>query len=217
MATDDDDKRVKDILGEASMADLQRWFGLPSYTQLEEEGKADELPADDPYKEARERRERALAAIEPWFLGAIEARAEKPWTVLTFKPLIDVKVREDVAMFDASVAVARLAADPREVERPEDIEESLNECTPQALLRDLHRVESFFEKQYEVYDAEAHQRFNVVDEVAQVMATDLTLPPLDDLPGTNLKALMADVLEERALPWTELPKRNRMVNRRIVE
>jgi len=217
MATDDDDKRVKDILGEASMADLQRWFGLPSYTQLEEEGKADELPADDPYKEARERRERALAAIEPWFLGAIEARAEKPWTVLTFKSLIDVKVREDVAMFDASVAVARLAADPREVERPEDIEESLNECTPQALLRDLHRVESFFEKQYEVYDAEAHQRFNVVDEVAQVMATDLTLPPLDDLPGTNLKALMADVLEERALPWTELPKRNRMVNRRIVE
>ena len=217
MATDDDDKRVKDVLGEVNLADLQRWFGLPSYTALEEEGKLAQLPADDPYKEARERREKALAAVEPWFLNAILQRHEKPWSLIKFQVVIDVKVKVDMELFDESMATTRLTAEPREVERPETIEDSLKECTPQALLRDLHRVESYFDRQYEVYDSEAHQRFNIVDEVARMMATDLKLPPLDDLPGTDLKVIMADSIAERTRPWTELPKRNRMVNRRIEE
>ena len=217
MATDDDDKRVKDLLGETSLAELQRWFGLPSYTELEEQGKVAEVPAEDPYKEVRERREKALAAIEPWFLEGIFRRHEKPWSLIQFKAMIDVKVRLDMELFDESMATARAAAEPRERERPEDIEDDLKDRTPQALLRDLHRVESFFDKQYEVYDEEAHQRYSVIDEVARVMATSMKVPPIEGLPGTDLRAVMADSIEERTRPWTELPKRNRMVNRRIVE
>ena len=217
MATDDDDKRVKDMLGETSMGDLQRWFGLPSYTALEEEGKTAELPEDDPYKEARERRERAMASVEPWFLSAIEGRHEKPWSLLKFQQVIDVKVRVDMELFDESMATARAAAEPRERERPEDIEDHLKERTPQALLRDLHRVESYFERQYEVFDSEAQQGFKLIDDVARMMSMNLKMPPLDDLPGTNLRVMMADVINEREQPWTELPKRNRMVNRRVDE
>ena len=217
MATDDDDKRVKDVLGETNLAELQRWFGLPSYTALEEEGKTAQLPADDPYKEARERREKAIAAVEPWFLEAIHRRHEKPWSLITFEAIIDVKVKVDMELFDESMATTRAAAEPRELERPESIEDDLKDRTPQALLRDLHRVESYFDRQYEVYDSEAHQRFNIVDEVARMMATNLKLPPLDELPGTDLRVMMADTIEERARPWRELPKRNRMVNRRIEE
>lgn len=218
MATDDDDKRVKDVVGEMSLADLQRWFGLPSYTQLEEEGKTAALPPDDPFKEAREQRDKALAAVEPWFLAALHRRHEYAWShLLTFEQIIDTKVRLDMELFDEDMANTRTTAEPREMERPQDIEDELKDCAPQALLRDLHRVESSFEKQYEVYDAEAQTRFNVVDEVAQLMKQDLSLPPLDTLPGTDLRAMMAEVLDERARPWKELPKRNRMVNRRIQE
>jgi hypothetical protein len=216
MATDDDDKRVKDMLGETNLADLQRWFGLPSFTELAEQGKVAEVP-EDPYKEARERRERALAAVEPWFLAAIKHRHEYAWSLLEFEATIDVKVRLDMELFDESMARSRATAEPREIERPEDIEENLAERTPQALLRDLHRVESYFEREYEVYDAEAHQRFNIVSEVAAMMATDLKLPPLENLPGADLRALTAESVEELTRPWNELPKRNRMVNRRIVE
>lgn len=215
MATDDDDKRVKDMLGDASMADLQRWFGLPSYTELEEKGKTAELPPDDPYKEAREKRDKALSAVEPWFLAAIHQRHEKPWTLLMYEQTIDVKLRLDMALFDDSMVTARGAADPREMQRPEDIEDQMQDVTPQALLRDLHRVESFFEKQYEVQgDAEQHKLF--ADDAAEMMKTDLKLR-LDVLPGTDLRVIMADTIDERKRPWAELPKRNRMPNRRIQE
>ena len=216
MGTDDDDKRVKDMLGSTSMADLQRWFGLPSFTQLAEEGKVAEVP-EDPYKEARERIAKAIAAIEPWFLEGIFARHEKAQTLLTFKPTIDLRVRLDMEMIDQAAAVGRTAAEPREIERPADIEDDLRDRAPQALLRDLHRVESSFDKQYEVYDAEAMQPITVGREAAEMMATDLKLPPFDRPAGSNLAALMSDVVTERRRPWNELIQRNRMANRRIQE
>lgn len=217
MATDDDDKRVKDVLGTTSAADLERWFGLPSYTALEEAGKTAQLPDDDPYKEARERRDRALAAVEPWFINAIHARHESQWSLLTFEQTIELKVKTEMGLFDASMATSRATAEPREVERPDAIEDDLNECTPQALLRDLHRVDRSFEIQYEIYDAEAGARYQTGNQAAEVMATDLTLPSIEDHPGTDLRALMGEILAERSRPWAELHKRNRMVNRRITE
>ena len=214
MATDDDDKRVKDMLGEASMADLARWFGLPSYTELEEKGKVAELPPDDPYKEARERRDKALSAVEPWFLAAIHQRYEHAWTLLMFEQTIDVKVRLDIAVIDELLAAGRAAADPREIQRPEDIADQMEEATPQALLRDLHRVESSFDKQYEVLGDDAPRLFT--DDAAKMMKANLKLM-LDARPGADLRVFMGDVLDERKRPWAELPKRNRMANRRIQE
>jgi hypothetical protein len=218
MAPDDDDKKVKDMLGETSLADLQRWFGLPSFTQLAEKGVEPPLPEDPDIIAIRERRARALAAIEPWFLDGLNTRAEKPWGLLKFKAVIDVKVRLDMAMFDvAMVEGLRAVAEPREIERPESIEEDLKDRTPQALLRDLHRVESFFEKSYEIYDAEAMERPDGLAQVAEAMATDWKLPSLGDPPSVELTRIFAEVRQERTLPWRDLPKRNRLPNRRVSE
>jgi hypothetical protein len=217
MATDDNDKRVKDMLGTTSAADLQRWFGLPSYTALEEEGKTASLPDDDPYKEAREQRDRALAAVEPRFLAAIHERHEKPWTLLRFEQTIDVKVRVDMGLFDESMATTRATAEPREIERPEDIEDDLKDSTPQALLRDLHRSEKSFDIQYEIYDAGDTNPFSGSHDAAEMMGTNLRQTLAEDLPGTDLRAMMGEIIHEWRQPWAELPKRNRMVNRRIKE
>lgn len=219
MAPDDDDKKVKDMLGETtSLADLQRWFGLPSFTELEEKG-VEPAPVEDPDIIAiRERRARALAAIEPWFLDGLNDRAEKPWSLIKFKPIIDVKVRLDMEMVDhGMIAGLRVIAEPRELERPESIEDDLRDRTPQALLRDLHRVESFFEKAYEVYDAEAMERLDGQAQVESAMATNWKLPPLGDPPSVELTRLFAEVRQERTLPWRDLPKRNRLPNRRVSE
>ena len=220
MPTDDDDKRVKDILGENNLADLQRWFGLPTYTELAEEGKTAAIPAEavDPYKEVRERRDKALAAVEPWFLAGIHERHAKPWSLIKFKAVIDVKVRLGMELFDESMATSRATAEPREVKRSEQIEDDLRDRTPQALLRDLHRAVRYYEKEFHIYDSEAGKAFATPsDEVAKMMTTDLRLPPLPDLPGVDLRNMMAASVSELAQPWKELPKRNRMVNRRIKE
>jgi hypothetical protein len=218
MVPDDDDKKVKDMLGETSLADLQRWFGLPSFTELEEKGIEPPAPEDPDIIAIRERRARALAAIEPWFLDALNTRAETAWGLIRFAPLIDVKVRLDMAVMDhAMVEGLRAVAEPREMERPESIEEDLRDRTPQALLRDLHRVESFFEKIYEVYDAEAMERLDAVAQVEQAMATNWKLPPLGDPPAVQLARIFTEVRQERTLPWRDLPKRARLANRRVSE
>ncbi|MBA3463490.1 MAG: hypothetical protein H0T46_26275 [Deltaproteobacteria bacterium] len=218
MVPDDEDKKVKDMLGETSLADLERWFGLPSFTELEEKGVEPPRPEDPDIIAIRERRERALAAIEPWFLDGLNTRAEKPWTLIRFKPIIDVKVRLDMEMMDQSMIDGlRVIAEPRERERPENIEDDLRERTPQALLRDLHRVESFFEKTYEIYDAEAMERLDATAQVAEAMAADWKLPPLGDPPSVELTRIFAEVRQERTLPWRDLPKRNRLPNRRVSE
>ena len=217
MPTDDDDKKVKDVLGETSLADLQRWFTLPSYTALAEEGKAAATPEDDQYKEVREKREKAMAAVEPWFLADLQRRHERWWSFAKFEAEIDVKIKPDLGLFDASMATTWATAEPRERERPIQLEDDMTDRTPQALLRDLHRVESYFDRRYEVYDEEAHQRFNIIGEAAKIMATDLKTLPRDNLPGTDLRAMMAEVLEERARPWSDVPKRHNLVNRRIQE
>src|SRR4051812_17540517 len=136
MAPDDDDKRVKDIIGEASLADLQRWFGLPSFQDLDDKVVAAPEDTEDPgVKAVREQRAKAIAAGDPVLLESIHARCERAWSLITFEALIDVHVDADLPFYDQTM-VDRLAvvAEPREIERPEVIEEDLKERTPQALL-----------------------------------------------------------------------------------
>src|SRR6185312_2403016 len=133
MAPDDDDKRVKDMLDAATHADLERWFGLPSFDQLAEEGKP-VLPGDDPeVLEVRKRRDAAMAAVDPALLSRILYRVEEhPETLLERRQTIDVVVK-DVALFDATMVDKGFAiAEPREVEISEELRDDLKDCTPQA-------------------------------------------------------------------------------------
>jgi hypothetical protein len=216
MAPDDDDRKAKDVLetelDPQTRAELARWFGLPSFDDAPEAAP----PEDDPEMVlVRERREKALAAVEPWMLEAHRKRTEPPDDLFKFVPNIDVHVDPDMPMMDFSmIERAGSIAEPREIEIHEQIQDDLKECTPQALLRDLHRVETDFEKTFEMIDAAAEQRLDIVAEVAAAMATSWKLPPLDNLPFTEARLMVENLRAERSQPWPALFKLTPLPNRK---
>jgi len=207
----DDDKTVKQMIDVATRAELERWFGLPSFEQLADEGVVVEDPED---ALARERRARAAAAVDPALLEAMHQRNEvRPSTLVKFRQQIDVTIKTEMGSFDEAMAERQLTiGEPREVEVPEELRDDMKDVAPQALLRDLHRPESYFEKQFELYDAAAEQRLDIVAEVAQAMATNWKLPPLDPTsPFEEQRRLLAQDRAIRRRPWKEIPMRNRRV------
>jgi len=77
MADNQDDKKVKDLIDEATRAELERWFRLPSFEQLPDQA-VKPAPTD---KEAerlaiRKRHDDAIAAVDPAMLEAHRRRVE---------------------------------------------------------------------------------------------------------------------------------------------
>lgn len=205
MATDDetDDKTVKELIDAATRAELERWFGLPSFTQVAEEKAA--APEEDPDVIAvRERRQQAIAAVDPAMLEAHRRRIEPPEWLLKERPAIELRVREDVTLLDHSmIDRGSSIADPREVEIPEALRDDLRDCTPQALLRDLHRPELDFDKTFEVIDHAAEGRIDVVRVVNEVMTTTYKITPVVT---TSIFQEGREILHElrtlRLAPWS---------------
>jgi hypothetical protein len=200
----DDEPKVKELLDAATQADLERWFGLPSVTQLEEEGKQ-AGPADDAEMvEAMARRDRALASVDPGLIAEIWSRTEERPSPIVFKPSVEIVIDETVALFDhGMVDRAMTIADPREVEIPDALIEDLKDCTPQALLRDLHRPESYFDKTFEIVDAAAEQRLDIVAEVKSAMSTNWKLPAFGRTALDESRDLLAGVRAQRRQKWIE--------------
>jgi hypothetical protein len=211
--TDDNDPKAKDVIDAATAAELERWFGLPSFQELADKGV--ETPEDPDVARVREQREKALAAIDPALVEAHRRRTDPPDDLIRFKPLIDVRVDPSVARLDLSMIDRQhTIAEPREVEISEELRDDLKECTPQALLRDLHRAEIDFDKTFEIVDAAAAQRLDIVAEVADAMRTSWKLPPLGALPFTEARETLAELRAERRQPWAELFARTPLPNRR---
>ena len=228
MATDDDDKpsrdpRVKELLNkpleqvvdEVTAAQLAQWFGLPSYQQVED-GEV-KLEAEDPEMVAvRERRAKAIAAIDPALVESHRQRYELAWSLLDFEVTIEPVIDPDVSLFDQSMVDNRSQiAEPREIERPEDISEEMQDTTPQALLRDLHRPELLFDKIFEVVDVSAEQKIDAVAVVREALATSWKLPALGDPPSVELRKIWDEIRAERRSPWATIPKRAHLPNRRV--
>jgi hypothetical protein len=200
----DDDKRVKELLDEGTQADLERWFGLPSFEELAEQAPAS-TGEDAEVVAVREQRAKAIAAVDPALLASIVYRIhERPEQPRQFEHLLEVHVDPGIALFDQRMAdnVATFA-DPRELEISEELKDDLKECTPQALLRDLHRPELDFEKTFEVVDAAAEQRLDIVAEVATAMRTSWKLPPLSASPFVESRRLIEEARADRKKPWPE--------------
>ena len=214
MTDDFDDKKVKELIDAATRAELERWFGLPSFTQVEEE-KAKAPPEDPDVAAVRERRQKAIEAVDPAMVEAHRRRMESPETLIRFKATIDVRVDPDVSLLDHQMIDRQSSiAEPREVEISEELRDDLRDCTPQALLRDLHRPEFDFDKTFEVIDYGAEGRLDAVAIVNEVMSTTYKVT---DAP-TNLFREGREILRElrttRLEPWT--PERlSALPNRRV--
>ena len=214
---DHGDRKVKDLLDAATRAELERWFGLPSFEQLADRGlhpTPPEPPEDPEVAAVRKRRSEAIAAVDPALLEAHRLRVESPDELIKPRPPVTLHVDPSISRLDQAM-VDRLGsiAEPRQIERPEEVTDDLREATPQALLRDLHRPELDFDKQFEVVDAIADYRQDIAAIVAEVMTTHTRLPPPEDSPFQKARALLLELRAERHQPWTEI----KMPLRRVTE
>lgn len=207
---DHDDKTVKQLLDAATRAELERWFGLPSFEQLADEGKQPATPPEDPeFAEIRKRRETAIAAVDPGLLESLRRRSEVPPDLLQFKAAIDIHVDPSIARFDLGMVERQTAhVEPREVEIPSELEDDLKDVTPQALLRDLHRPELTFDKVFEMFDPLAEERVYVAKLVDEAMATPHRVTTVL-APFREGRALLLELRAARSQPWAEIlpPKR----------
>jgi hypothetical protein len=215
-----------DEIDAATRAELEKWFGLPSFAQIEEgEVRVPGMPppeaADPEVAAVRERRERAIAAVEPRMLDEIAARATSRATPRRERPAIELRLREHMTIADLEAAQrGGSLAEPREVELPPDMQDDLKECTPQALLRDLHRAELDFEKTFEVVDMAADQRLDIVAMVAEAMRTAWRLTAADiggASPQAEATQLIAELRAERRTPWAALWTAKPLPNRKVTE
>jgi hypothetical protein len=209
---------VKDILDAGELAALEKWFGLPSFEQLAEQGKQAAEPEVDPeVLEVRRKRDAAMAAVDPALLRWILFRAEEnPETLRTFEAKIDVHVKEDVGMFDSTMVDKGFSiAEPREVEISEELRDDLKDCTPQALLRDLHRPETFFDKLFEIVDPIAEERVDSTSVVAEMMRTRWSMPGAGITSWAEGEAIVREARADRYRSWTEALLK--MPNRRVTE
>jgi hypothetical protein len=210
--SDPDDKKVKELLDAGTRADLERWFGLPSFEQLAERGDA---PAPPPEEDAQfaaihKRRDDAIAAVDPALLEALRHRVEPARPLIKPLPPVTLHIDPEIALFDTAMLERQYSvAEPRDVERPGDLEDALGERTPQALLRDLHRPELDFEKVFERTDAIAEQWVDARAAAAEEMARSMKLPPPEPSGFQKLYALMRELRAERRQPWIniEMPLR----------
>jgi hypothetical protein len=223
--SDPSDPKVSELLAggaisaavdEATRKELERWFGLPSFTQLEE--KPQRLTAEDDPGIQAVLRQRALAtaAVDPNLVASIRERTEERQThLLRFTPNLEVHVDPDMALFTTYLLDrASTIAEPRELERPEDIEDDLKDRVPQALLRDLHRPASDYEKVFELVDVAAEQRLDIVAEVATAMRASWRLPPLGVSPFSEAHAIIVGIRSVRRESWAALWSEKKLPNRR---
>lgn len=207
----DNDTKVKDLLDSDTRAELERWFGLPSFEQLAEQGIVPTPSAEDPeIVERRKRQDEALANVDPAWLEAHRLRIESMSAIVTPLPPLELHVDRDISRFDhGMIEHAASVAEPREVERPEDVAEAMAESTPQALLRDLHRPELDFYKAFERVDVVSDFRVDLAATITEAMTPSQALPQSGATPFQETCALLRELRAERRQPWIniEMPRR----------
>ncbi len=206
------DQKVKELIDSATRAELERWFGLPSYEALADQGIHPEPSAEeDPkFAERRKRQDAALAAVDPALVEAHRRRTEGMADLVKPPPEVTLHVDPSIAQLDTAMIERQGAiADPREFERPPDIVDALSERTPQALLRDLHRPELDFDKAFQRVDMIAEYRVDIAKSIDEIMATSSRLPPPQPPPFQESYALLQELRAERRQPWIhiEMPRR----------
>lgn len=230
MPDDAKDPKVKDLIEQSvtrgepleelvdaiTAQQLEKWFGLPSFTQVEQGEVKISDAQDADIAAVRARREKAIEAVDPALLDLILNRF--PTDLLNFQFSLEQHVDPDFGLFDREMFENKMQiAEPREYERPADIEDQLKDATPQAMLRDLHRPETEFWKQFDVVDVAAEQRLDGSAEVATAMTTNWKLPVSDMRHAQDMRLQLTEARDERNRPWRDIPTRVKLPNRRVAE
>lgn len=204
------DQKVKELLDASTRAELERWFGMPSFERLAEAPAPPPPELDAETKQVRKRRADAIAAVDPAMIEWHRKRTTPPPDLVRFKQLIDVCVDPDVTMFDyAMLERQHTVSEPIEREIPNELIDDLADRTPQALLRDLHRPELNFTKQFEVTDIVAEMRVDAAAVVADVIKARYGLPKSAGEQIREARALIDSLRDDRHRPWTEIQMPNR--------
>lgn len=113
-------------------------------------GRVGEPPPPPPVADAElaERiriRDRALAAVDPALVDHLERHRRTGEALASpLPPMPPLPVERELAALDPRGLVEREIGEQAFLERPGDLDDVLNEATPQAILRDLHRPVSHF-------------------------------------------------------------------------
>lgn len=206
-----DDRKVKEVLDSATRADLERWFGLPSFeVAAERAAEAAPVEEDPELAQRRKRQEDAMAAVDPALLEAIRLRSD-PGQLLEPLPPLTIHVDPSISQLDEAMVEQRYTiAEPRELELPHQLYDDLHERVPQALLRDLHRPERHYEKRLERVDLMEEYRIDIAASTSQVMAASMK-PSFGRTPMAEALDLLRELRRERTRPWIEIEMPNRRV------
>lgn len=216
----DQSQPLDQFVDAATAAQLERWFGLPSFTQVEE-GEV-ELQQEDPEVAAvRERRKRVASEIDPVLLAEIEQRHIPPDDLIKFTATLE-PIDTTIGLVDTSyVDSSGTIAEERLYEQPEDIQEVLRENTPQALLRDLHRLEEDYDRPrggFDEYDEDQPPPepllVDVASKIDEVMALRFGFEPHV---APDMRQLSGEYRSEIMKSWVETANSGTLYNRRVRE
>lgn len=135
-----------DAIDPALIERLEAWFAGPATgfpppapDKPREASPTDGPPKRRPVDERARQRERALAAVDPGLLEHLERQGDRSAEMLEPLPPPKLTLDANISRFDFSAWGLQGIGEPRDVERPDDIQLAVQERTPQAILRDLHR------------------------------------------------------------------------------
>jgi hypothetical protein len=188
-----DPKTHGEALDAATLAELQRWFGMPS---------AMDLPPE-PAPEQLSRRDAALAAVDPAFLGYL-GRVEARLPTMMEEPSVELRANVNLFTTPEQFAAAGKLGEPREIEVSYLLIDDLRECVPQALLRDLHRLEEYFSIYYELNQVDAG-----IPDVRREIASAIEKGEQDRAVVTardELALAITDRAEVHGMTWASVAK-----------
>jgi hypothetical protein len=213
----EDKAALENVVDEETRRQLARWFELPSFTELEEQRKA-LVPRDVAMDEAIARRDKALAAVDPATLAAIERRNAASASMLDEpREVLSLSAERDTALVDLDlIDRGYQVGEPREFSLSPSLDDNLRECAPQALLRDLHRPVTTFYKAFEISDDIAATRVDASREAHAAMTTSWKI----ELEVRNTFAEGCESWDEaraeRRMSWQRVYALN-LANRRVRE
>jgi hypothetical protein len=212
-------------LSATEIEQLSRWFGLPSFTEIAEDGTPPEaedgvaafdgifasipgfyIPPEE-IKKTLEARQRAAAAVEPAMIAHLERHLGTGDALRIFRPDLELRIAPE--RFERRF-VTHVASDVTEVPTPPWMAETLGENVPQALLRDLHRP--IYEREVDQGDpfATIDPPFDPLADVKAAVATRYRFAPVEHgLPVA--REGLAELVEVKASRWSEIKTPNRRV------